>query len=108
MNPARTFGPDLVGADFTAYWVYVAGPFAGPSSRSGSRSSSRPGRRWAGSGAAQGALFTEADDGQDIGLGGGSVAHAAGLPTGTAGVVRSPRPTSVSGPSAMSVARNSK
>ena len=29
MNPARTFGPDLVGADFTAYWVYVAGPLLG-------------------------------------------------------------------------------
>jgi hypothetical protein len=26
MNPARTFGPDLVGTDFTSYWVYVAGP----------------------------------------------------------------------------------
>ena len=29
MNPARTFGPDLVGADFSQYWVYVAGPLAG-------------------------------------------------------------------------------
>ena len=29
MNPARTFGPDAVGADFHAYWVYVAGPLAG-------------------------------------------------------------------------------
>ena len=29
MNPARTFGPDLVGADFTDYWVYVAGPLTG-------------------------------------------------------------------------------
>src|SRR6478609_7041907 len=29
MNPARTFGPDLVAADFHAYWVYVAGPLAG-------------------------------------------------------------------------------
>jgi aquaporin Z len=29
MNPARTFGPDLVGRDWTAYWVYVAGPIAG-------------------------------------------------------------------------------
>ena len=29
MNPARTFGPDLVGADFGNYWVYVAGPIAG-------------------------------------------------------------------------------
>ncbi len=28
MNPARTFGPDLVGASFTDYWVYVAGPLA--------------------------------------------------------------------------------
>ena len=29
MNPARTFGPDLVGPDFTDYWVYVAGPLTG-------------------------------------------------------------------------------
>lgn len=29
MNPARTFGPDLAGLDFTDYWVYVAGPIAG-------------------------------------------------------------------------------
>jgi aquaporin Z len=29
MNPARTFGPDLVGRDFTQYWVYVAGPLTG-------------------------------------------------------------------------------
>ena len=29
MNPARTFGPDLVAADFSAYWVYVAGPLVG-------------------------------------------------------------------------------
>ena len=29
MNPARTFGPDLAGLDFNAYWVYVAGPIAG-------------------------------------------------------------------------------
>ena len=29
MNPARTFGPDLVGTDFSAYWVYVAGPSTG-------------------------------------------------------------------------------
>ena len=29
MNPARTFGPDLVGTTFTGYWVYVAGPIAG-------------------------------------------------------------------------------
>jgi aquaporin Z len=60
MNPARTFGPDLVGADFTSYWVYLAGPLAGAvlavciafilRGRGGGR---------AGSGAAQGGLFTE-------------------------------------------------
>ncbi len=60
MNPARTFGPDWVGGDFTAYWVYIAGPLAGAvlavvlasvlRGRGGGRS---------GSGAAQGDLFTE-------------------------------------------------
>lgn len=29
MNPGRTFGPDLIGANFADYWVYVAGPLAG-------------------------------------------------------------------------------
>jgi aquaporin Z len=60
MNPARTFGPDLVSTTFTDYWVYIAGPLAGAAvavllafilrGRGGGQS---------GSGAAQGGLFTE-------------------------------------------------
>jgi aquaporin Z len=60
MNPARTFGPDLVGTTFTSYWVYIAGPVAGAAvavviafvlrGRGGDRSAA---------GAAQGDLFTE-------------------------------------------------
>ena len=33
MNPARTFGPDLVSTTFNGYWVYVAGPLAGAVAR---------------------------------------------------------------------------
>src|SRR6476619_5626973 len=57
MNPARTFGPDLVGADFTAYWVYIVGPIAGAVVAVGTAFilRGRGGGR-AGSGAAQGTL----------------------------------------------------
>ena len=57
MNPARTFGPDVVGADFHAYWVYVAGPLGGAVIAVGTAFvlRGRGGGR-AGSAAAQGAL----------------------------------------------------
>jgi aquaporin Z len=63
MNPARTFGPDLVGGDFSHYLVYVAGPIAGAVVAvliafvlRGS------GGGVSGSAAGQGALFTENQD----------------------------------------------
>jgi aquaporin Z len=60
MNPARTFGPDLVGRDFSDYWVYIAGPLAGALIAVGFAFVLRgPGGGRAGSGAAQGALNTE-------------------------------------------------
>ena len=60
MNPARTFGPDLVGRTFTGYWVYIAGPLAGAVVAVVIAYVLRgPGGGKAGSGAAQGELFTE-------------------------------------------------
>ena len=60
MNPARTFGPDLIAAEFQSYWVYVAGPLAGALVAVGTGFILRGrGGGHAGSGAAQGALDTE-------------------------------------------------
>lgn len=61
MNPVRTFGPDLVSADFTGYWVYVAGPLLGAALAVGFAFVLRGrGGGAAGSAAAQGGLFTQA------------------------------------------------
>jgi aquaporin Z len=60
MNPARTFGPDLVSLDFTNYWVYVVGPLAGALVAVGVAFILRgSGGGRSGSMAAQGALFPE-------------------------------------------------
>ncbi len=60
MNPARTFGPDLLSVDFTNYWVYVAGPLAGALLAVGVAFILRgSGGGRSGSMAAQGALFPE-------------------------------------------------
>jgi len=60
MNPARTFGPDLVGADFSHYWVYVAGPLVGAAIAVGVAYVLRgPGGGRSGSEAAQGVFDTE-------------------------------------------------
>ena len=60
MNSARTFGPDLVGANFTDYWVYVAGPLCGALLAVVAALALRgPGGGRAGSQAAQGVLDTE-------------------------------------------------
>jgi aquaporin Z len=60
MNPARTFGPDLVSTTFTGYWVYIAGPIAGAALAVVIAFVLRgPGGGKAGSGAAQGGLFTD-------------------------------------------------
>ena len=62
MNPARTFGPDLVSTTFTGYWVYVAGPLAGAVLAVGIAFVLRGrGGGLSGSGAAQGALYTEVE-----------------------------------------------
>jgi aquaporin Z len=61
MNPARTFGPDAVGANFGSYWVYVVGPLLGATLAVGIAFVLRgPGGGMAGSAAAQGALSTRA------------------------------------------------
>ncbi|WP_241705038.1 MIP/aquaporin family protein [Leifsonia shinshuensis] len=61
MNPARTFGPDLVSGHWDAYWVYIVGPLAGAVVAVGAAFllRGRGGGR-AGSAAAQGGLMTEA------------------------------------------------
>ena len=62
MNPARTFGPDLVGKDFSDYWIYVAGPLVGALLAVGCAWVLRgAGGGRAGSGAAQGAIATEVE-----------------------------------------------
>ena len=60
MNPIRSLAPDLVANDFTAYWVYLAGPLLGAALAVVAAYMLRGrGGGAAGSQAAQGALFTK-------------------------------------------------
>ena len=60
MNPARTFGPDLVSGAWTGYWLYILGPIAGAFIAVGCAYVLRgPGGGTGGSAAAQGAIHTE-------------------------------------------------
>lgn len=63
MNPIRSLAPDLVGNDFTAYWVYLVGPLLGAGLAVVAAYMLRGrGGGMAGSQAAQGALFTQPKD----------------------------------------------
>ncbi len=63
MNFARTFGPDLVGGDLTAIWVYAAGPLLGAIAAVLFAFVLRgPGGGFHGSRAAQGTIDTEVSD----------------------------------------------
>jgi aquaporin Z len=60
VNPARTFGPDLVAGSVTDYWVYIRGSLTGAIIAVGLAYVLRgAGGGRAGSGAAQGDLLTE-------------------------------------------------
>lgn len=63
MNFARTFGPDLIGGDLTAIWIYLTGPLLGAVAAVAFAFVLRgPGGGFTGSSAAQGTIDTEVAD----------------------------------------------
>ena len=67
MNPARSFGPDLVLGDFSHYWVYVVGPLLGAAVAVGFAFVLRSHADAGGAAAAQGGLEEPAEPAGDQG-----------------------------------------
>ena len=78
MNPARSFGPDLVLGDFSHYWVYVVGPLLGAAVAVGLAFVLRSHADVGGAAAAQGGLERTRRGRRGPGASGGAAVVSAG------------------------------